>query len=80
MLTVYFENSRGEKRTIGIADKKETAWKIIFDFLAEHEYKTYYQRVNKFNDDIEKIDVGSHTEFFWFVPENQKHKFEEEEF
>ena len=44
MLNVMFENSRKQKRIIGTADTQETAFKVIDDFLADHNYKSYYKR------------------------------------
>ena len=65
MLNVMFENSKGQSRTIGTAETQESAFKLINDFLAEHNYKSYYQRTWKKDDKTTVIDVGSHTEFFY---------------
>lgn len=64
MYKVFFENSSGEKRCIGAAAQKEKANKIIIDFLNERNFKSYYWRHWNTKDNIERIDVGSHTEFF----------------
>lgn len=64
MYIVYFENSNGDKRQIGAAAQKNEANKFIVDFLDEKNYKSHYWRRWNTKDNIERIDVGSHTEFF----------------
>lgn len=64
MYIVYFENSNGDKRQIGAAAQKDKANKFIVDFLDEKNYKSHYWRRWNVSDNIERIDVGSHTEFF----------------
>ena len=44
---------------------KESAFKVINDFLDNHNYKSYYQRTWKKDDKTTVVDVGSHTEFFY---------------
>ena len=63
-MKVYFENSQGKKREIGQVDSKEKAFEIIKDFLLEHDFTSYYTRYWEKGDYL-KIDVGSHTEFFY---------------
>ncbi len=63
-MKVYFENSQGKKREIGQVDSKEKAFEIIKDFLFEYNFTSYYTRYWE-KDDYLKIDVGSHTEFFY---------------
>ena len=65
MLIVMFENFKGQKRIIGTAETNDKAFKVINDFLADHKYKSYYQRTWKKDDKTTVIDVGSHTEFFY---------------
>ena len=65
MYNILFENSKGKKRIIGIAKTEKTAFKIIDDFLKEHNYKSYYKRTWKTDDKTICIDVGSYTEFFY---------------
>lgn len=67
---VKFENSAGGLRPIGQADTIEKCWNIIFKFLEERNYKSYYQRVH-IDDGIMCIDVGKHNEFF-YVSRNDK--------
>ena len=65
-MILYFENSHGKRREIGRPQIEEEVYKIIKDFLDDHNYKSYYTRswINE-GDNKEKIyDVGSHTEFF----------------
>ena len=38
--------------------------KIIMDFLAEHNYHSYYQRLYSTKENCITVDVGSHTEHF----------------
>lgn len=64
MLNVMFENSRKQKRIIGTADTQETAFKVIDDFLADHNYKSYYKRTWKKDDKATCVDVGSWSERF----------------
>lgn len=64
MYKVFFENSNGEMRCIGEEITKERANKIIIKFLEERNFKTYYQRRWNIGPNKERIDVGSHTEFF----------------
>lgn len=59
-LEFYGENGR---RTIGKPKTVEKAWDIINKFLADHNFKSYYSRINFF-EDMWEIDVGSWTEKF----------------
>ena len=45
MLNVMFENSKSQSRTIGTVENEESAFKVINDFLTDHNYKSYYQRI-----------------------------------
>ena len=65
MLNVMFENSKGQKRIIGTVENEESAFKVINDFLDDHNYKSYYQRTWNKDDKTTVVDVGSHTEFFY---------------
>lgn len=65
-LTLYFENSQGKRREIGKPKTEKGIFKLIHQFLNEHNFKSYYTRIwlNPDNE-LEKIyDVGSHSEFF----------------
>ena len=65
MYNVLFENSKGQKRIIGTAETKDTAFKVIDEFLDDHKYKSYYKRYWNTDDKTTVVDVGSHTEFFY---------------
>ena len=65
MLNVMFENSKSQKRIIGTAETNDEAFKVINDFLTDHNYKSYYTRTWKKDDKTTVVDVGSHTEFFY---------------
>ena len=65
-LILYFKNSAGVRREIGRGAAEKDIFKIIHQFLEEHNFKSYYTRtwINE-NDNKEKVyDVGSHSEFF----------------
>ena len=65
--TVYFENSYKEMREIGNTSSVEEVYNIIDKFLKDHNFKSYYKRI--WNEEgITKIDVGSHSEFFYVKP------------
>ena len=63
-MKVYFENSSGKKREIGQADDEKKAFEIIDNFLLAHNFTSYYTRCWEEHGDL-KVDVGSHTEFFY---------------
>lgn len=65
MLNVMFENSKGESRIIGTVENEESAFKIINDFLNEHNYKSYYKRTWEIGDNTTVVDVGSWAEKFY---------------
>ena len=75
MLNVMFENSNGQSRTIGTVENEESAFKVINDFLDDHNYKSYYQRTWKKDDKTTIVDVGSHTEFFYIQETGWKVNF-----
>lgn len=61
---VWFQNSQGQEREIAQVTNWSEVHKAISDFLADHNYKSYYIRSWKENDRI-TIDVGSWSEFFY---------------
>ena len=65
MLNVMFENFKGQKRIIGTAETESGAFKLINNFLAEHNYKSYYKRTWKIDDNTMAVDVGSWSERFY---------------
>lgn len=70
MYIIEFENTYGERRKIGSTANRLKANRIIQKFLNSHEYKAPYWRIISLEDNIEQIDVGSHTEFFYIRKEN----------
>ena len=73
-MTVYFENTNGVQREIGMVDTQEEAFKIIRKFLDEHSYKALYWRSWSGESGEIWVDVGSHTEFFVIKEsENEDH-------
>lgn len=62
-MKLYFENSKRKRRLIANPTSKKEIWDAILQFLEEHNYKSYYQRIN-FGENEWVIDVGSWTEFF----------------
>lgn len=65
MLNVIFKNSEGKKRIIGTIGSESGAFNLINNFLAEHNYKSYYKRAWKIDDKTTVVDVGSWTEKFY---------------
>ena len=67
MYKVEFENSNGIRREIGRAAQHNEAFKIINDFLDDHNYKCYYMRSWVSAENETCIDVGSWSEFFYIT-------------
>ena len=65
-MILYFKNSRGIRREIGQSETEQEIFKIIHDFLKEHNFTSYYTRywTSSENTNERVYDVGSHTEFF----------------
>lgn len=64
-MKLYFKNSLGQRRIIAEPQTEQDAFKEIYKFLDDRNYKSYYTRTWT-NDNGEKVyDVGSHTEFFY---------------
>lgn len=64
MFKVFFENSAGKSRLIGTAETKGNAFKVIRDFLKDHNFISYYTRTWEPCEKHTIVDVGSYTEFF----------------
>lgn len=62
---VYFQDSYHRRRLLTENVTEEDAYKTINDFMDEHNFKCYYIRTCKHEDET-ILDVGSHTEFFIF--------------
>ena len=67
MYRVIFENSRHEEREIGIAVDMEGTYKIIDEFLEEHNFKSYYKNVCEIEKGKTRVDVGSWSEVFYII-------------
>ena len=63
---LYFQNSKHERRPIGMVESVSEAMKEIKKFLKQYpNFTSYYTRVWYHSDDNETwFDVGSHIEFF----------------
>lgn len=66
-LILYFENSQGLRREIGRPQSTEEIFQLIKDFLKAHNYKSYYIRIWKNEEDEIYYDVGSWSEFFVLI-------------
>ena len=64
-MTLYFENSKGERRVIAKPKTKEAAMREIAKFFDDRNFKIYYIRSWQTPDGFIVFDVGSHTEFFY---------------
>ena len=74
-MKLYFRNSRNQKRLIAECETIQEVTAAINQFLAEHNYKSYYTRIwhdpegtkTPYGIKTESrfiYDVGSYTEFF----------------
>lgn len=63
-MKLFFQNNKGEERLIAEPSNREEVNKEINKFLDNHSFKSYYTRVWEENGRL-KLDVGSHTEFFY---------------
>ena len=76
--TVTFENDYGEERVLNEIINKNSvtahhrAWQIIQKFCDDHSYKIPYTITSWIEKrgvkNVERIDVGSWTEFFYIYP------------
>ena len=67
MYRVIFENSKHEEREIGTAVDINGAYKIIYKFLEEHNFKSYYKNVCEIEKGKTRVDVGSWSEVFYII-------------
>lgn len=63
-MKLFFQNNKGEERLIAEPSNRKEVNKEINKFLDNHSFKSYYTRVWEENGRL-KLDVGSHTEFFY---------------
>ena len=71
-MRLYFENSRGQRRLIATPKTTEETWHIIHNFCNERNFRIYYVRTWVEPNGEKYYDVGSHTEFFIEVNDNDK--------
>lgn len=64
MAKLWFQNSQGQERVIMEVNNFNDVFTGIWNFLEEHNYKSYYIRSWEEGGRI-KYDVGSWTEFFY---------------
>lgn len=80
MIDVLFENAQKIRRSIGRVESLDDAYKLVFDFCKEHDFDIPYTRVTPLDSGEIWLDVGSHTEFFYFVVENNDMPIKERRF
>lgn len=64
-MKLYFENSYGKRRIIAEPQTEDEAYKGIYKFCEDRNFKIYYVRTWQTPDGAKAYDVGSHTEFFY---------------
>ena len=62
----YFKRSNDEKILLGENVTEKQAMILMNNFLAEHNYKSYYTRMYKVDNRVH-YDVGSWSEEFIFI-------------
>ncbi len=70
-MILYFENSSGKRKEIGHPESEKEIFKLISDFLKKHNYKSYYTRIWKNEKGEIYYDVGSYSEFFVLIDDEQ---------
>ena len=63
-MKLYFRNSNNDLRFLGEPETEGEAWKLISEFLKEHDWEVPYIHNWITPDGTLHYDVGSHTEFF----------------
>ena len=71
-MKLYFENSRGQRRLIAIPKTTDETYSVIRDFCNERNFEIYYVRTWVNSNNEKYYDVGSHTEFFIEIDDNDK--------
>lgn len=66
MYKIYFENSRKEWKEVGAGTERECR-KAMMEFLNSKHFKSYYSNEYDIDVGVRRIDVGSHTEFFYLI-------------
>jgi hypothetical protein len=70
-MKLYFENYRGERRLIGEPNTAEESRRIYYKFCADRNFNIYYVRHWTTDKGETYYDVGSHTEFFVEVNDDE---------
>ena len=70
-MTLYFQSSNGNRRKLGEYTTKGDILKAINSFLDRHNYKSYYTRIWRAEDEV-WFDVGSYTEFFVLIDKDNE--------
>lgn len=65
MIKVIFQDSNGQERLLSEVETEQDGQKVINDFLAEHNFVSYYQNIYALGN-RKYIDVGSWSEKFIF--------------
>ena len=65
MIKVIFKDSNGQERLLANVETEQDGQKVINDFLAEHNFVSYYQNIYALGN-RKYIDVGSWSEKFIF--------------
>ena len=71
-MKLYFENSIGRRRLIATPKTTEETYSAIRDFCAKRNFKIHYVRTWVEPNGEKYYDVGSHTEFFIEVSDDDK--------
>ena len=70
-MKLYFQNSHGERRLIGEPKTEKESVQIYHKFCADRNFKIYYVRSWVTKDGEKYYDVGSHTEYFIEVNDDE---------
>lgn len=65
-MKVLFKNSQGVKREIAEVESVNEGYVEIQKFCTARNYEPHYYRTIE-RDNVLKVDVGSHSEFFYIV-------------
>lgn len=68
-MTLYFGHSKNDCRCIAHPQNEKEIYQLINKFLEERNYKSYYIRSWSDSKGVTTLDVGSHTQFFFYKEE-----------
>lgn len=72
-MKVLFENSRGDTYEVAEVDTIEQGVETIKQFCKEKKFEIHYIRSWEY-DCVVTVDVGSHTELFYIVTDEEEYK------